>query len=151
VVAEPAVQLSWQQEMAWRLRQHHLHQRATREAMLEVVVEVCGLHAQLLSSAELTLWARVEEIEPEAVERALWEERTLVKSWAMRGTVHLLPAAEFPLWQAALSTYRHYLKPVWLRAFGITREELERLVAAVSQVLDGRMLTREELRRRSRG
>jgi hypothetical protein len=113
--------------------------------MLEVVVEVCGLHAQLLSSAELTLWTRVEEIEPEAVERALWEERTLVKSWAMQGTLHLLPAAEFPLWQAALSTYRHYLKPVWLRAFGITREELERLVAAVSQVLDGRMLTREEL------
>lgn len=113
--------------------------------MLQVVAEICGLHAQLTSSAELALWARVDGLEPEAVQRALWEERDLVKSWAMRGTLHLLPAAEFPLWQAALSSYRHYLRPVWLRGFGVTREELERLVAAVAEALEGRMLTREEL------
>jgi Winged helix DNA-binding domain len=34
------------------------------------------------------------------------EERSLVKTWAMRGTLHLLPAAKFPMWQAALSTRR---------------------------------------------
>ena len=141
----PAVRLTWQQVRAWRLRRHYLDRRAPREAMLGVVAEIGGLHAQLLSSAELTLWARAEGIEPEAVQRALWEERTLVKTWAMRGTLHLLPAAELPLWQAALSTYRHYLQPSWLRAFGITREELEQLVAAVARALDGRMLTREEL------
>lgn len=33
-----------------------------------------------------------------------------MKTWAMRGMLHLLPAVEFPMWQAALSTYGHYLQ-----------------------------------------
>lgn len=113
--------------------------------MLDVVAEICGLHAQLMSSAELSLWTRLDGMEPDAVQRALWDDRTLVKTWAMRGTLHLLPSSELPLWQAGLSTYRHYLKPSWSRAFGITRADLDRLIAAISEALDGRMLTREEL------
>ncbi|MDQ3979058.1 MAG: winged helix DNA-binding domain-containing protein [Actinomycetota bacterium] len=116
-----------------------------RQEMLGVPSRLCGLHAQLMSSAELTVWARVEELEPTAVADALWEERSLVKVWAMRGTLHLLPAAEFGLWQAALGTYGHYLKPSWLRAFGVTREELEKLLDAVARALDGQLLTRQEL------
>jgi hypothetical protein len=53
--------------------------------MLEVAAAICGLHAQLMSSAELTLWARVAGLEPDAVQRALWNDRSLVKTWAMRG------------------------------------------------------------------
>ncbi|MGH2968336.1 MAG: winged helix DNA-binding domain-containing protein, partial [Solirubrobacteraceae bacterium] len=88
---------------------------------------------------------RLEGLEPDAVERALWDERSLVKTWAMRGTLHLLPADELGLWQAGLSTYRHYLRPVWFRSFGITPEQLEALIEAVTDVLDGAALTREEL------
>jgi hypothetical protein len=84
-------------------------------------------------------------LEPDAVNRALWTDRTLVKTWAMRGTLHLLPAAEYPVWQAALSTYRHYLKDSWLRYFRLTRDQLEQLMSAVAQALDDRQLTREEL------
>jgi hypothetical protein len=87
------------------------------------------------------------DLERGAVEKALWEERSLVKTWAMRGTLHLLPAAEFPRWQAALGTFRHYLRESWLRYFGVTAEEMEQLLTAVAQALDGRMLTREELGR----
>jgi hypothetical protein len=141
----PALRLGWDQVAAWRLRRHHLAHRAPRERTLEVVAEIAGLHAQVMSSAELTLCARVADLEPDAVRRALWEERTLVKTWAMRGTLHLLPAAELPLWRAALGTRRHYFQPVWLRNFGVTRQELEDLVAAIGKALDGRMLTREEL------
>ena len=106
---------------------------------------ICGLHAQVMSSAELTLWARVEDLGGDAVEQALWKDRSLVKLWAMRGTLHLLPAAELGTWLAALGTYEHYLKPVWLRGFKITQEELEQLVAAIGDALDGELLTREEL------
>ena len=113
--------------------------------MLELVGRLGGLHAQLMSSAELTLWARVRKLEPGALARALWEDRTLVKTWAMRGTLHVLPARELPMWQAALGTYRHYLKPSWLRAFGVTVEDLDAVLAAVADALDGQVLTRDEL------
>jgi hypothetical protein len=137
--------LRWAQVMGWRSARHQLHERVPAGAMLEVVARIAGLHAQVMSSAELTLAARVDGLEPGAVRRALWEERTLVKTWAMRGTLHLLPSAEFPVWQAALSTRRGYQAGAWLKAFGVTRPELERLIDAVGEALDGRMLTREEL------
>jgi Winged helix DNA-binding domain len=139
--------LGWEQVRGFRLRRHSLEVRAPRNAFVDVCGAICGLHAQLLSSAELSLLARVETLEPGAVRRALWEERTLVKAWAMRGTLHLLPSAEYGLWQAALSTYGHYLRPSWMKAFGITLPELQRLVSAIGEALEARPLTRDELAR----
>ena len=93
----------------------------------------------------LTLWARVEELDRRAVHRALWEDRTLVKTWAMRGTLHLLPAGDLHLWQAALRTSRRYRKPALWRRFGLTLVELDRLTEAIGTALDGCVMTREEL------
>ena len=136
---------TWHNVAAWRTRKHSLEHRRPAAAALDVVAELCGLHAQLMSSAELTLHARVDGLAPDAVERALWQDRTLVKTWSMRGTLHLLPAREYPLWQAGFGTYQHYLKPLWFRNFHITAEELDQLLAAVSESLDGRVLTRQQL------
>ena len=52
-------------------------------------------------SAELQLAARVEGITQADVREALWERRELVKSWTLRGTLHLHPADELRLWTAA--------------------------------------------------
>ena len=143
-MAATAAGLRWAQVMAWRSARHHLDERVPAKAMLDVVADIAGLHAQVMSSAELTLAARVDGVAPNDVRHALWEERSLVKTWAMRGTLHLLPAAELPLWQAALSTRRNWETGAWQRAF-VSRQELERLNDAVAQALDGRLLTREEL------
>jgi Winged helix DNA-binding domain len=124
---------------------HQLVERAPRADLLEVVDRIGGLHAQVMSSAELTAWARVEDLEPEAVAEALWSERSLVKLWAMRGTLHLLPARTLGTWLGALGTYDHFLKGAWLRGFGISREELEALIVAIGEALDGELLTREQL------
>ena len=139
------MKLTWAQVRAFRLERQHLGARVGRERALEVASRLCGLHAQVLSSAELTLWARVDGLEPDAVRRMLWEERSLVKQWAMRGTLHLLPAGELGLWHSALSTYSHFRRPSWSRATGIAQEELDAYVAAVGDVLSGRTMTRAEL------
>jgi hypothetical protein len=83
----------WTQVAAWRASRHHLDARVPRRRMLKVASELSGLHAQVLSSAELTLWARVEGLGRNAVKKALWKDRSLVKLWAMRGTLHLLTSA----------------------------------------------------------
>ncbi|MGH9276962.1 MAG: winged helix DNA-binding domain-containing protein [Acidimicrobiales bacterium] len=139
------MRVTWAQVAAWRARRHHLVERAPAGDMLGVVGRLGGMHAQVMSSAELSLWARVEGLGPEDVPDALWERRTLVKTWAMRGTLHLLPSAEYPLWQAALSRYDHYEKPGWFRGFRVTKEEMDRAWAAGAEALDGDPLTRAEL------
>ncbi|MCU1294456.1 MAG: winged helix DNA-binding protein [Bryobacterales bacterium] len=114
--------------------------------MLSVTKRLCGLHAQLMSSAELTVWARVEGLGRQAVQQALWDHRTLIKTWAMRGTLHLLPADEVWLWHSALTTNRLYLRPaLWKKHFGITMEELDQLTDTIAAALNGRVLTRKEL------
>ncbi len=138
--------ITWAQAAAWRVRRHHLEKRARAGALLDVASRLCGLHAQVMSSAELTAWARVEGLARTAVQRALWERRTLVKTWAMRGTLHVLPARDLPVWYSALSTSPRYLSPArWQNAFGISLREVERLSDCIAEALDGRVMTREAL------
>lgn len=145
-MAQAATQLTWPGVLAWRLRRQCLDRRASRDEALGVIAKICGLHAQVMSSAELTLWARVEDLEPGMVGEALWEHRSLAKTWAMRGTLHLLPADELPTWVAAQGVLkpRHHAKS-WQKYYGLTYEEAEVMLAAIREALDGRMLTREEL------
>src|SRR5260370_39880005 len=105
------LRLTWPQAAAWRVRRHHLNQRAPAGSMLAVASRLCGLHAQVMSSAELTVWARVEDLDRRAVHRAPWEDRTLVKNRGLRGPRHPLPAAELPPWHAALRPRRRGLDP----------------------------------------
>jgi hypothetical protein len=78
----PAARLRWDQVMAWRAARHHLDERVPAKAMLEVADRIAGLHAQVLSSAELTLAARVEDLEPDAVRRAAEAEAERLAAWS---------------------------------------------------------------------
>ncbi len=137
--------LNWDQVRAWRLERNHLLERAPRRQVERVVADVGGIHAQLMSAAELSLATRVDGIRPTQVRAALWEKRTLIKTWCMRGTLHLLPASELPLYVAALRPRTEKFLPAWLRAFEVTRDEVERLLEGVRAALDDRCLTRNQL------
>src|SRR5215472_13204296 len=140
--------LAWSKVAAWRAHRHHLDRRAPAGSLLAVADRLCGLHAQVMSAAELAAWARVDGLQRGAIPRAVWEERTLIKTWAMRGTLHLLPSADLPLWHGALATSRRYRSELgWKRWLGITLRELDELTEAIGKALDSRILTREELLR----
>ncbi|HEY0607753.1 MAG TPA: winged helix DNA-binding domain-containing protein [Herpetosiphonaceae bacterium] len=142
---QPTAELTWQQVMAWRLQRHRLDKRASQQELIKVVSGICGLHAQLMSSAELALWARIKDLAPSAVQSALWQDRSLVKTWAMRGTLHLLPADDFPIWQSALSTHASYRKGSWLKYHGVTLDEIEAIIEGVKTTLTDKGITREQL------
>jgi hypothetical protein len=141
------ISLNWKQVSAWRLARHHLLERAERGRLLDVVTQIGGLHAQVMSAAELALWARVQDVTPADVREALWRERSLVKTWAMRGTLHLFAADALPTYAAALShsLAEFYRKPYWSKYFGLTVAELEAVTEGVRATLDGEGMTREQL------
>lgn len=141
-------ELSWAQVAAWRMSRSHLTARVGPDALIETVEDICGLHAQLMSSAELSVWARVSGVSRADLQNALWDERRLVKLWAMRGTLHLLSSARYPDWQAALNTYEHFNSAAFKRYFGVGAEEINEIVAAIRVVLADGPLTREDMAQR---
>ena len=142
----PAASLTWAQVLAWRTKQQGLAKRTPAANDARHSSRICGLHAQVLSSADLTLWSRTNNLKADAVARALWEDRTLVKTWAMRGTLHLLPAADLPSYVAAQQTLkpRHHAG-AWQRFYGVSKDEAEAMLAAIPEALAGGPLTREAL------
>jgi DNA glycosylase AlkZ-like len=116
------------------------------------VRELGGVHAQVQASAELQLAARVDGLTRQDVDDALWRDRTLVKAWTLRGTLHLHPADELALWLAArraVADDAHALEE-WVDPKGslhpaLGRGEVRELTDAVLDALDGRCLLRQEL------
>src|SRR3954449_8944349 len=95
----PTISLTWEQVRARRLARSSLTERS--HDPVDVARRVGGIHAQVQASAELQLAARVDELGQQDVRDALWRDRTLVKAWTLRGTLHLHPADEVALWFAA--------------------------------------------------
>jgi Winged helix DNA-binding domain len=139
------VTVTWEGVRARRLKRQHLVRRAPKARLLDVVRDVCGIHAQVQSSAELQLWARVNGVSRDDVRIALWEDRTLVRTWCMRGTLHLLPADDLALFVAALRTHDRWWKGAWLRMIGMSEEELRASLDAIRDSLGARPVTREQL------
>ncbi|WP_328466677.1 winged helix DNA-binding domain-containing protein [Actinoplanes sp. NBC_00393] len=102
-----------------------------------------GIHAQVASSAQAAADLRMAQ--PPDLEKALWTDRTLVRTWAARGTLHLLPAEDLPVWVAAMSTRDRETKGSWLKYHGVTAEQMADIFRALPDVLGGEPMTREEL------
>ncbi len=137
--------LQWQQVNAWRLAQHGLSPRLKRGQLAEAVARTGGIQTQVASAAELALWARVDGLSAQDVRSALWIERTLIKTWAMRATLHLLPAADLPLYVAARSVHESRNWQAYFSFFGFTPAQSEAFIAAIPRILGAEPVTREQL------
>ena len=140
--------LSQAQVAGFRLRRHHLVCRAPLKSLVEVVRDVVGVQAQLMSAAQLALWARVEGITREDVTEALWRERSLVKTWCMRGASHLLATADLPVCVGGLLRNGLRREREWLAKRGVSQAEAEAMIRAVVEALDDEILTRKKLAQR---
>ncbi|MBC2900764.1 winged helix DNA-binding domain-containing protein [Streptomyces cupreus] len=139
------VTISWQETSARRLERQFLANAASGgDSVPGIVSAMLGAHAQVLSAAELSIGVRSSGLTRADVRTALWDDRSLVKTHGPRGTVHLLPAHELPLWTAALTAI-----PSGSASFApdvrVTDEQARQIVAAIGDALDGVCLTIDEL------
>jgi hypothetical protein len=139
-----SVELTWPQVHAFRLQRHHLTRRAPRKDLARVVGEIGGAQAQLMSAAELQIAARVDCAVAD-VRRALWTDRSLVKTWLMRGTLHLTRGEDLPVYAAAMSRRWIRINNSWLKFVQVTEPELWKLVDDIGAALNGTPMSREEL------
>jgi hypothetical protein len=138
--------LTWDQVLGWRVARHRLPDPAGDP--VEVVSALAGVQTQVAASAHQALAVRCGTPAGIDVDRLLWEDRALVKTWAMRGTLHLLPAAEWDAWVAVLGTREWRITAGWVRYHGVTEDELHAVTDAIPEALGDDPLTRDELAER---
>lgn len=90
----PAITLA--QANRYLMKRQHLLTRCGDP--VQVVRDACSLQAQIPSAPALSLRARVKGFRLQDYDRLIAQERRLVRTWGMRGTVHLLPADSIPLY-----------------------------------------------------
>lgn len=107
---------------------------------------LAGIQAQILPAAGVALWNRTTDLTHDAFDTLLHQERTLVKLWGQRGTLHLYPSDEWPLIHSAVG----YRRGWWERRaeqLGIPAAAYRATIEQVADLLRQRQtLGRSDLR-----
>jgi hypothetical protein len=143
VSARAVVKVTWEQALAWRM-ERQLLDPIGKKPVVEVVRRLGGIQSQVLSSAELGIRVRQHRSRSTDVSRALTEGR-LIKTWAMRGTLHLLTPEDGGAFLSILAFGRSWERPAWERWIGMTLEHWKVFRAVVREALADGPLRRDEL------
>jgi hypothetical protein len=134
-----------------RMASQHLHRPRLRSPA-DMVRHLLGVQAQVLSAAGLALQARTEGLTSEAVDRARQRDRSIVLTWAMRGTLHLIAAEDYG-WLVPLVTEPSMAGALRrLKQEGVPPDQPARAARLIGRMLDRegpstRAEIAEELRR----
>ncbi len=130
----------------FRMRRQHLIERAPAGNLLEAVEAVHGIQAQISAHAMFAVAQRVRRRDRRRRSTGrLWTDRALIKTWAMRGTVHWLPATEEPLFVSAMRVIREPMYAHWWQKLGMDAAQVEHLYNAVLDALAEGPRTRQEV------
>ena len=139
------IALTWSQVHAWRLAQHGLAPRLSRQDFLQAVSCTGGIQAQVLSAAELALWARVQSFRartsrPPSGRSAAWSRpgRCVAPYTCCRHE-------DLPLYVAARSRHDSRNWAGYFAYYGLTSAQQEAFLTAVPQVLGSEPMTRQQL------
>jgi hypothetical protein len=128
------VRIETSQRRARLARRHHLAPEARADGVAEVAEGLVALHATDPASVYLSVFARMRAPRVEAVEQALYDERSLVRLLGMRRTMFVVPVALAPIIQAACTgaIAKHLRTRLvgWLEQAGIAEDGASWLRAA---------------------
>jgi Winged helix DNA-binding domain len=103
-------------------------------AVHDVVGALGGLQAQSTPASRLAVRPRSAGLDAQAVTRACNQERSVVRTWAMRGTLHMVPA-EDAAWMVALLRPPPAAGRRRRRELGLDDDLLERALPAIGGIL----------------
>jgi hypothetical protein len=126
------------------MARHALTEPAIDPGPADIAGVLCGAHAQIPSAAALSIGRRIAGATRADVQRALWEDRTLIKTFGPRGTVHLLATADLPMWTGGWSALPSSV-PMHPDPVRFTPQQADEVVAAIGDALADSELTVDEL------
>lgn len=133
---------SWDEVLAWRLHQQFLD-RAKSIPAETIVHRLCGIQSQVKSNTELAVAARSPAPKKDAVTKAVATKK-LMRTWAMRGTLHTLTVKDAPAFLSVLASAKTWEKGAWQKSF-LTAAQMGKLEDVVRAELDGVFISRDDL------
>jgi hypothetical protein len=144
-----AISLSDEQTLLLRLRAQRLWLPGPAPAAVAQVVEdVCGLQAQDVPAAALAVRVRSVGLTASNFDSARHQQRSIIRTWCMRGTLHVVTAEDFAWLVPLLGPHfilqtRHRYKQL-----GLDEDTCERGVRTIRDALAAQgPLTRDDLAR----
>src|SRR4051812_46089840 len=125
------------------MRSQRLDGRATD--VHDLVQHVIGIQAQEPRAGALSIRARTEGVTAEDVRRALEEERSIVRTWVMRGTIHFVAAEDVHWLTGLFNPTRMAQQQLALDKLGVPKGDRPRAVDSIVRALGDGPLTRAEL------
>ncbi|WP_041785408.1 winged helix DNA-binding domain-containing protein [Rhodospirillum centenum] len=132
------------QALAFRLARQHLVLPA--DDPVSVARTLLGAQAQVQSAAVLQLRARTAGFPDAVLDRALYTDRTLVRLWAQRSTLHLTARDDLGLILALRRLYAGGYHR-WYAREGLEPDQVDRLVTAVAEAVAAGPHSRMDLSR----
>ena len=128
-----------------------LHRPASAKDPAEIARAIAGAQAQDVYAGPQTFRSRSRKLTAADIRAARTEERSLLRTWVMRKTIHLIPADDagwwLPLFEPMIETWSRRR----LGQLGMPSRDQERALRAMSDALASEgPLTRPELRERVR-
>lgn len=128
-----------------RIARHGLGARRT-DSLVGATALTTAIQAQDPLAARLGVWARGTAVTDAEVVQAIGIQRSIVRTWLMRGTIHLVQADDLR-WLVRLigPAVARKFRTRW-RQLGLTDEVLDKSVAALPELLAAGPLTRQQIR-----
>ena len=119
---------------------------ASTEPLADVVRDTAGIQSQVMSAAEMSMWTRRQSTTRVEIQRALWDTRDLVRTSAMRLTLHVIPARDFAIYIEALKPMALVTLQRWHARVGAKPGEVRGLIdTVVDSLRDQGPQTQQEL------
>lgn len=140
------LEITLEQATRFTLKSHFLTER-TKNGVLRVISRISGLNSQTARAPYVSLWSRVRNFAREQFDRALYEDKLLIKAWLMRGTVHTIPSDEYPIFQKALGPglAGDWIATLERRGLGLSVKARAKLGQKIVNLLAEASLTKKEL------
>jgi len=143
--SQKATLVSWNQVAAFRLSRHHLSERAPSSRVSLVAADMMGAQAQVLPAAQISIATRTKGSRIQDLDRAIWNDHSLVRAWCMRRTMFLLPSTDLAVFIRGTTRRPAYIFNWALRRIG-SRQHLDNLLDRMLEAMH-EPITRVELAR----
>jgi hypothetical protein len=125
-----------------------LHRPGSAKEPAAIARAIGGAQAQDVYAGPLQFRSRSRSLTAEDIRRARTEERSLLRTWVMRMTIHLIPTEDAGWWLPLFEPSMERWSRRRLEQLGMPARSVEKSLRVIAKALDDGPITRTEARER---